>query len=252
MNRRSFLIHFGLLGYLTPTVFAQSVQNTQTAFSTQLRTLAQSTLQDILQHPFLTRMMDGTLPKKAYITYVVQNIFYLQNYERTLRNLAVRMTQTDHRQALEKWADDTSKTIQWMTSMYAQYAGKPFRASEHTRASVNLHYQEHQMKTSYSSCPLVAWAALWPCFWLYYQIGLKVQQHTITQGNPYAQWLASYSFPEYKARLDRSTRILNDLATVEKSNQHREFATRAFLTSLEWRWYFFDAALPSIHWDKNH
>lgn len=256
MLRRSFLFALGSLGLGSAPLLAKSqpsdIDPAKRPFSEQLRILAQSTLADILKHPFITRMIDGTLPKDAYIMYVVQNIFYLQNYERALRNLASRLPQKAQETALIRWADDTAQTQQWMLQMYQDYTGKTFRASEHTRAPVNLHYQEHQMKTTYSSCPLVAWAALWPCFWLYYQIGLKVKEHNISAKNPYASWLESYTFPEYIHRLNRSRRILDDLAKIEKSQQHREFAMRAFLTSLEWRWYFFDIALPSIQWDKNH
>lgn len=58
----------------------------------------------ILEHPFLTGLQDGTLPRDAFIFYLVQDMHYLEAFARALRVTAAKAPRHEWRELLNTHA----------------------------------------------------------------------------------------------------------------------------------------------------
>ena len=68
----------------------------------------------VLGHPFLTGLVDGTLPPEAFTRDLTQDAHYLRDYARALALLAGRADPTPHQQEPAEREALTSARYEWM------------------------------------------------------------------------------------------------------------------------------------------
>ena len=92
ISTASIVFSTGFLAFLPKSVWAAGEPQTAPAdWSGHAVRVAEKILEACCRHPFTQGLADGTLPKKAFLFYVVQNVHYLAGYAASLHALAGRV-----------------------------------------------------------------------------------------------------------------------------------------------------------------
>ena len=245
-RRHSLKLFAGILAGsllpMTPTVSAAPVL----LWREEAARAAQSVVDAMVKHPFTQGLIDGTLPKDAFLFYQAENVRYLECYAKTLRRLADRLpTEADKAQMI-RWSEDTVGAEGWARDTYREFKGREFDESIEIAPAAQLYAGWEAQAVAFESLP-VAVAAILPCFWVYGEIGRYIAEHVKKEKNPYAGWLAGYGDPAYAETVDRAMAIGDNLAR-ELDDDARALMTRAFVKSVRMEWMMWDAAFKKEGW----
>ena len=193
--------------------------------------------QDILAHPFVVGLGDGSLPEAVFVRYLLDDAHYLASYARTLAVIASRMPTTAgvglfagfaqgavvaerelHRSILEpRGIDPDAPGVAGESPACAAYTG--FLARAATTAPVE-----------------VAAGAVLPCFRVYLEVGraLVGQRH---ETHPYAAWIDTYEGDVFAEAVAGAERAVDELAAAAPHQQQAMLAAYERATDLEWRFW---------------
>lgn len=202
--------------------------------------LAAKDIEALTRHPFITGLIDGTLPKASFLWYLCQNLNYLAGYEKSLVKFALRLTNKDDRRQVLTWTRETSATYRWTSEMIKSAAEHSDTDEYRAVRPTTRRYIEWETESAAKAPVSVAWAALLPCFWVYGEMGRFVAAHK-KPDSPYAAWLDGYGDPAYERTVATAVNLADRLVTLEA--RHRGRATDAFLTSVRFEAALWDAAV---------
>ncbi|HSA48946.1 MAG TPA: thiaminase II [Yinghuangia sp.] len=217
------------------------------AFSDELWSKIEGIYADILAHPFVLGLTDGSLPAEAFRHYVVQDSHYLRDYARAL---AVCAAKAPDENAVRQFAADAAGAIAAEQAMHADFlaaygssaeqaAGEPVLPT--TRA-----YSSYLLATTYGGSFAEGLGAVLPCYWIYARVG----EALLEKSSPdplYARWIATYGDEAFqstvRAVLDLTDRVGADLSPTERAK-----VTAHFVTTSRYEWMFWDAAWRREAW----
>ncbi len=216
-------------------------------FTNELWHSITSIYNEILVHPFLLGLTDGTLGEDHFRFYVLQEAFYLREYARALSLAGVRSPDED---ALVMFNEHSADAITVERSLHEGFLtdlGVSREEVDATGASpTTLAYTSFLLKTStLGDYPEVLGAVL-SCYWIYSEVGKALLEH----GSPnrlYQRWIDTYGGEEFgalvEAVLDLTDETCEDLNSSQKAR-----VTRAFATTSRYEWMFWDAAWRLEGW----
>lgn len=200
----------------------------------------------MVKHPFTQGLIDGTLPKDAFLFYQAENVRYLESYAKTLAHLAERLSTEADKERMRRWATDTVAAEGWARDTYREFRGREFDESIEITPAAQLYAGWEAQAAAFR--PLAeAVAAILPCFWVYGEIGRYIAENVKKEGNPYAGWLAGYGDPAYAETVDLAMAIGDNLAR-ELDADARRAMTEAFVKSVRMEWMMWDAAYKKESW----
>ena len=202
---------------------------------------------EILDHPFLRGLTDGTLPEENFKHYVLQDALYLRDYARALSLAAVRSPDAD---ALVMFNEHSAGAITVERSLHDGFLkdfGLPEDAVDRTpSAPTTLAYTSYTIRTAALGDYPEVLAAVLPCYWIYERVGKTL----LERGSPkpiYQRWIDTYGGEEFgalvEAVLDLTDRSSEGLSPLAKAR-----ATEAFVTTSRYEWMFWDAAWRLETW----
>jgi thiaminase/transcriptional activator TenA len=202
---------------------------------------------EILAHPFLTGLTDGTLPEERFRFYVLQDALYLREYARALSLAGVRSPDEG---ALVMFNEHSAGAITVERSLHEGFLvdlGVAQEEAEATEASpTTLAYTSFLLRTAtLGDYPEVLGAVL-PCYWIYSEVGKAL----LERGSPnprYQKWIDTYGGEEFgalvEAVLDLTDKVCEDLNPAQKTR-----VKEAFVTTGRYEWMFWDAAWNLEGW----
>jgi thiaminase/transcriptional activator TenA len=148
-------------------------------------------------HPFVEGLRDGTLPREAYLHYLVQDYVFLIHFSRAWA-LAVVKAET-----VEEMRFATTTLDALLNGEIALHVATCAREGidEATlfaapEAVQNIAYTRYVLDAGHSGDFLDLLAALAPCVLGYGEIGLRL---AAGRGNtPYSDWIDTYAGPDYQ------------------------------------------------------
>lgn len=157
--------------------------------------------------PFVRGLADGTLSRDAFLGYLAQDALYLRDFARALAE-ASRLAPTPDEQAF--WAESARTAIAEESLLHESWlAGSALRA---VRAdAVTTAYVDHHLATAARGDYRVLIAALLPCFWIYHDLGERLQPLSHAT-HPYASWLDAYGDPAFSVATRRAIDIVTGAA----------------------------------------
>lgn len=203
--------------------------------------------EEILHHPFLRGLEDGTLPEKHFEHYVLQDALYLRDYARALSLAAARSSGED---ALVMFNEHSAGAITVERSLHDGFL-KEFELPEDVvdrtpTAPTTLAYTSYILRMASLGEYHEVLAAVLPCYWIYNRVGKTLLEH----GSPkpiYQKWIDTYGGEEFgtlvEAVLDLTDRSSEGLSPLAKAR-----ATEAFVTTARYEWMFWDAAWKLEGW----
>ncbi|MBD0671790.1 thiaminase II [Streptomyces sp. CBMA156] len=202
---------------------------------------------EILAHPFLAGLTDGTLPREAFRHFVVQDSHYLRDYARALAVCAARAPGEEDVRA---FADDAVGALAAEQGMHAEFltafGGSAEEAATEPVLPTTRAYTSYLLATVYGGSFAEAVGAVLPCYWIYARVGEALLAH----GSPdplYAKWIATYGDEAFQSVV-RRVLALTDRLGEELSATERRKVVGHFVTTSRYEWMFWDAAWRGERW----
>ncbi|GAA4858498.1 thiaminase II [Kitasatospora terrestris] len=202
---------------------------------------------EILDHPFLRGLTDGTLPQDAFRHFVVQDSHYLRDYARAL---AVCAAKAPGEAEVRAFADDAVGAIAAEQGMHAEFmtafGGSAEQAAEEPVLPTTRAYTSYLLATVYGGSFAEAVAAVLPCYWIYARVG----EELLAKSSPeplYAKWIATYGDEAFQSVVRRVLELTDRLGE-EISPAERRRAVEHFATTSRYEWMFWDAAWRGERW----
>jgi thiaminase/transcriptional activator TenA len=154
---------------------------------------------DYTHHAFVEGLGDGSLPRAAFLYYLIQDYVFLVHFARAW-SLAVVKSET--LEEMKICASTVDALVNHEMSLHVKTCAAEgideatlFAATE---AVENLAYTRYVLDAGLQGDFLDLIAALAPCVMGYGEIGLHLASSQVTD-TPYAEWIAAYADPEYQA-----------------------------------------------------
>ena len=199
--------------------------------------------EDILAHPFIVGVGNGSLNVENFKHYVLQDYVYLADYSRVLAIGAARAPDLDTMSWFAGLLDETLNTEMDLHRTYCLEFGISRRQLENTVASpTTISYTSFLLKTAYQGTFGELIAALLPCQLGYWEIG----QYLSSQGKPcnaplYSQWIDMYSSEEFATLAATISDLANRI--YEMVGDEEKLAMKeAYLTGVRFEHLFCDMA----------
>ena len=222
-------------------------QATATGFSAELWSGIEDVYAQILEHPFLAGLTDGSLDRAAFEFYVVQDAHYLREYARALSVAAARAPAEAE---IAMFNEHAAGAIAVERSLHdAFFVDFGFGKGELARtpmAPTNLAYTSYLLATAYGGSFADLLGAVLPCYWIYWEVGKAL----LPQGSPdplYARWIETYGGEEF-AGVVRSVLALTDRLGPELSPAERERAGVHFRATSRYEWMFWEMGYRRERW----
>ncbi|MEV6984259.1 thiaminase II [Sphaerisporangium sp. NPDC051017] len=216
-------------------------------FSEELWEAVQPTFRAILDHPFITGLVDGTLPHDTFRHFVVQDSHYLRDYARALALCAAKSPCEDDVRA---FANDAVSAIAAEQEMHSEFmfqlGGSAEEAEKLPVAPTTRAYTSYLLATVYGGSFLDALAAVLPCYWIYARVG----EALLAESSPdplYTQWIAAYGDPGFQKVVRRVVDLI-DRTGADSTPRQRAVALEHFVTTARYEWMFWDAAWRQESW----
>ncbi|MDP9455414.1 MAG: thiaminase II [Actinomycetota bacterium] len=202
---------------------------------------------EVLDHPFLRGLTDGTLPEENFKHYVLQDALYLRDYARALSLAAVRSPEEG---ALVMFNEHSAGAITVERSLHDGFLkefGLPEDVVDRTPPTpTTLAYTSYVLRMASLGDYHEVLATVLPCYWIYERVGKTL----LERGSPkpiYGKWIETYGGEEFgalvEAVLDLTDRSSEGLSPLAKAR-----ATEAFVTTSRYEWMFWDAAWRLEGW----
>ena len=160
---------------------------------------AAETWHEFTHHAFVEGLGDGTLPRSAFLHYLIQDYVFLVHFSRAW-SLAVVKSET--LEEMKICAATVDALVNHEMSLHIKTCAAEgineaalFTAQE---AVENLAYTRYVMDAGLQGGFLDLMAALAPCVMGYGEIGLRLAR-SVAHDAPYAAWIATYADPNYQA-----------------------------------------------------
>ena len=151
------------------------------------------------RHPFVEGLGNGTLPRAAFLHYLIQDYVFLVHFSRAWSLAVVKSETLDE---MKICAATVDALVNHEMSLHVKTCAAEgideaslFAASE---AVENLAYTRYVMDAGLQGDFLDLMAALSPCVMGYAEIGARLA-HSKASDTPYADWIATYADPEYQS-----------------------------------------------------
>ncbi|MGQ9782332.1 MAG: thiaminase II [Nitrososphaeria archaeon] len=200
---------------------------------------------EILRHPFLRELKEGTLPKESFRFFVAQDYIFLKDMSKSLGYMASKAMDNDSKDFLLNMKQ-SSETIEvdGIIKLGSILGGIDFNKVWY--APTCYAYTRHLLYTASSKSFFESIAAVAPCYWSYMMIGDALE------GSPdkiYDEWIKTYRSQEYKTLISKFIDIMNKAG--ERSPEKMNEAMNAFLISSEYEYMFWEMAYKKEGWFHN-
>ncbi len=160
-----------------------------------------------LRLPFVTKLIEGTLPPADFRRYLEQDMLYLGVYGRVLAHIASRMEDADMRKSLLTFALDG---IAAEEGMHMDFLADADMSRVHPGEACRA-YTDFLQARAYDPVE-VEMAAVLPCFVIYQRVADHIYRTASLEGHPYRRWIETYADPQFVEASYRASRICDRLA----------------------------------------
>lgn len=215
-------------------------------FTDQLWQNACPVYDEILDHPFITELTDGTLSRDRFVFYMKQDALYLQDFSRALAITGSRLPDLEAAQQFMGFAHGVFTVERALHETY-------FRDFDATldvgKAPGCFAYTNYLLASATTAPHYEAAAALLPCFWIYREVGNEIVRRSRggVGENPYARWIETYSGEGYDEHVTIAINIVEALGQ-DASPEVQGAMLRAFEHSARLEWMFWDSAYRLEQW----
>jgi thiaminase/transcriptional activator TenA len=213
-------------------------------FTSELWARSAPVYEQILTHPFLAGLSDGTLSRDRFEHYVTQDALYLADFARALSLVGVSSRNAD---TLEIFNRHAAGAVAVERELHGGLlAGLGVSGAEASPAPTTLAYTSYLLRTAALETYPEALCAVLPCYWIYREVG----EALAAKGSPeelYESWIQAYAGEEFDSLVEEAL-DLTDAVGERLSAREREKAGRAFETAARYEWMFWNMGWTLEGW----
>lgn len=198
----------------------------------------------IISHPFIKDLIDGTLDKEKFLFYIQQDAIYLAEYGKVLAGIASRLNVASQISAFLHFAGDTMSVENALHESFLKATDNMQPAEASPGCLLYTSYLQRQFAAFSIE---IAVASVLPCFWIYKEVGDYILQHQTKESNPYQSWIDTYGGEEYAQAVEKAIAICDELADNSTAVQQEEM-TKAFIMCSKMEWIFWNSAYKLEQW----
>ena len=213
------------------------------SFSRSLKEKAIKVWEDGYNHPFVQELGQGTLDKKKFQFYLLQDYQYLLQYAKVFALAAVKTDSED----LMIRLTNVQKTVLDEINLHRQYMEK-FGISREEMAAVkpslfNRTYTANMLAVGQTGDLADILATVFPCAWTYSDYGKRLKERYADrlEDNFYKTWIENYASSEYEESFAWFFDVLDRLV-ADKTDAQRANIEQIFISSVEFEYLFWDMA----------
>jgi thiaminase/transcriptional activator TenA len=215
------------------------------------------------KHPFLTAMIDGSLPVDNFRYYVIQDALYLNDFCTCLEILASKMQlemkddDSTYKEACIQRVNELSGVIDKAEKELhrSYFTTWGISESDATAMPNTVLYTSYMMKVVSTRPIAEGMAAILTCFWVYMHVGkcmLKLREELGTSVQRSAQldeWIDMYAGEEYEKEVESFIMIVDKVAkevdeeTLSKMKEH-------FVMCCKLEYMFWTQAQTLMRWPE--
>ena len=216
-------------------------------FTSDLWAAAEPIYRQIVAHPFLAGLADGTLDVQAFRFYIVEDTLYLREFARTLSITAAKAPKEEWIVAFDRDAIGSLEAERALHESYFRDFGLTEAELENRPpAPTTLAYTSYLLATAYASDFGEALSAVLPCYWIYLEVGKALAK----RGSPnplYQRWVDNYGSEGYEKTVDSVLAIMDEVA-AESGPSARARMIRHYVTTSRYEWMFWDMGYRQEAW----
>ena len=218
-------------------------------FSDELRQTVADMWDREKQHPFVTGIGDGTLELERFRYYMRQDYVFLIDFCRAISLGTAKVKDVGDMGWFAKLLHDTLNTEMALHISFCADLGISEAELRSTEPSpTTLAYTRHLLQTGYSAGIGEIASSILPCSWGYAEIGVMLADRGTPESQPlYGRWIDMYSAPEF-AELANWLRSFVDRTAEGCGDVELTRMERAFVTSSQYEYMFWDAAYRMEQW----
>ena len=217
------------------------------AFTGELWASIEGIYADILRHPFVTGLTDGSLAPERFRFYAVQDALYLRDFARALSIAAARAPRDEWIIMFDEHAAGALRVERQLhEGFFAAWGLSPEAVAATPLAPTNLAYTSYLLAVAYGGPFHEALAALLPCYWIYWEVGKALER----AGSPdplYARWIGTYASEEFGA-LVRAVLQAADETAARLGDTERAAMRRHFGVTSRYEWMFWEMGYRQEAW----
>jgi thiaminase (transcriptional activator TenA) len=150
-----------------------------------------------VRHPFVVGLGDGTLPRDAFLNYLVQDYLFLIHFARAWALVVVKADTLDEMRAAAATVDSlVNHEMQLHVRTCGEAGISEARLTEAEEAPENMAYTRYVLEAGFSGDFLDLMAALAPCVLGYGEIGARLAREA--SSGAYRGWIDTYGGAEYQ------------------------------------------------------
>ena len=218
-------------------------------FSLQAWNNMENIYQAILTMPFVKELEMGSLDRKIFQHYMIQDGIYLGEFARVLAIISAKAPTPDMQ--LE-FANSVREAIVVERSLhenfFAEFGIEVEDALATEPSPTCLNYTNFLIATAYQHSFAVTVAAVLPCFWIYLEVGKHIYQQANSKANPYQKWIDTYIDADFEASVNYVIRVA-DQEAKKASTQELELMHQVFYRASQFEWMFWDSAYRRLKWE---
>lgn len=193
----------------------------------------QDVIKGIEKHPFITGLIDGSLPMRNFQFYIVQDALYLREFSKVLLMASTKAESEEQKINFLTHVMDTSRVEEGLH--YTFLRNWKIDLSSQEMSPANRAYTSFLLSVGYSSSFPEILAAVLPCYWIYMHVGKSLKE----KGSPveeYSTWINTYGGEEYEKGVRWAIDQLNkvDVSRTEEVRMLKNFRLASIYEYMFW------------------
>ncbi|WP_456276086.1 thiaminase II [Bacillus sp. AK128] len=215
-------------------------------FTEQLRKDADAIWEASFHHPFVTGIADGSLPLECFRFYVLQDSYYLTHFSKVQ---ALGASKALDLHTTSRFAAHSQGTYEAELQLHENFS-KRMGITEEERQSFQpaptaYAYTSHMYRAGYGHLGDIL-SAILPCYWLYYEIGERLQGATPAEPI-YQDWIAAYGGEWFRELVEEQINRLDEIAKCLTEADLKRMREN-FLISSQYELSFWEMAYKQEKW----
>ena len=212
-------------------------------FSEELYSRSAPIQKEILSHPFVLGIGNGSLSMEKFKHFVCQDYLYLIEYSRVL---ALAVVKTPSLETMGPFASLLNETLNVEMDLHRGFCsrlGIQANELEATKPTFTTQaYTDFLLRTGFQGSFDEMACALLPCMWGYCEIGLVLSSNGKPEAQPlFCEWIDMYSSDEFRELSDWMRSVVDELGN-SSSPGLRKRMYEAYRTSVGYEYAFWDMA----------
>lgn len=161
-----------------------------------------------LHHPFVRGLGDGTLDPEAFRRFIAQDAFFLNAFARAYALAAAHSQDEETLISLCELLNGVLRELQLHAGYAKELKIELAGVQPYPQAKA---YTDFLLAIAWSRAAGETIAAMTPCMRLYGYLGAELA-NTVTAGNPYQEWITTYSGSDFQALIKQLESLLDSMA----------------------------------------